>query len=84
MKLDQTLTDKEMDILLFFAMGMTKVEVGSRFMISEKTVRVYLTHIYHKIGVKKLHQAIVWYFEHELSAKASESQLRTFGAKVRE
>lgn len=78
MKVEHGLTDKEMDILLFFALGMLRKDVAVKFMISERTLRCYLHKIYEKLGVLKLHQAVVWYFANQYNYKAGTHSLRTF------
>lgn len=55
------LDDKELSILKMFSEGMLREEVAQVLKISPKTLRVYLTKIYSKLSVKKLHQAIVWF-----------------------
>jgi DNA-binding CsgD family transcriptional regulator len=64
MKLNQEeeLTAKEIEMLKMFSVGMLRVEVMSKLVIGDKTLRIYLGRIYKKIGVKQLHQAVVWYF----------------------
>ena len=58
----ETLTDKEKEIVKAFASGLLREDVARIFNIAPKTLRFYLHRIYMKLGVKKLHQAIVWYF----------------------
>lgn len=55
------LTTKELLILKMFASGMLREDVAKIIEVQPKTLRVYLTYIYDKLGCKKLHQAIVWY-----------------------
>jgi len=62
----EPLSDKELLILKMFASGMLREEVAEVIEISPKTLRVYLTQIYAKLGVKKLHQAIVWFLVYRL------------------
>lgn len=68
------LTQKEMDILTCFALGMMREEVAERFGIKQKTLRHYLSVIFQKLNVKRLHQAVVWLFANEYNAKAKEPQ----------
>lgn len=60
------LDDKELSILKMFSEGMLREEVAQVLKISPKTLRVYLTKIYSKLSIKKLHQAVVWYLVHRL------------------
>lgn len=55
------LTTKELLILKMFASGMLRADVAKVIEVQPKTLRVYLTYIYEKLGCQKLHQAIVWY-----------------------
>lgn len=61
----EPLDDKELLILKMFSAGMLREDVAATMHISPKTLRVYLTKIYSKLTVKKLHQAIVWYLVHK-------------------
>ncbi|MFM1782198.1 MAG: Bacterial regulatory protein luxR family [Pseudomonadota bacterium] len=55
------LTSKELLILKMFSTGMLREGVADVIQVQPKTLRVYLTYIYEKLGCKKLHQAVVWY-----------------------
>jgi len=54
--LDQ-LTARELEVLGELAKGLTNREIGNRLYISEKTVGVHVTRIFHKIGVHSRVQA---------------------------
>lgn len=58
----EELTAKELEILKDFCLGKDRAEVAAKFFIAPKTLRYYMHKIYMKLGVKKLHQAVVWYF----------------------
>ena len=51
------LTGRELEVLVELAKGFTNREIGRRLYISEKTVGVHLTRIFHKIGVHSRVQA---------------------------
>lgn len=55
------LITKELLILKLFSEGLLRDEVAKEIGVAPKTLRVYLSVIYEKLGCKKLHQAIVWY-----------------------
>lgn len=54
------LTDREHDILVKLASGVTNREIGRALCISEKTVRNQLTRIFEKLGVSNRSQAIIF------------------------
>jgi DNA-binding CsgD family transcriptional regulator len=68
----ETLNDKEKEILKQFSLGMLREDVAKNFNIAPKTLRFYLHRIYMKLGVKKLHQAIVWHFVENYHLKAKD------------
>jgi DNA-binding CsgD family transcriptional regulator/tetratricopeptide (TPR) repeat protein len=51
------LTGRELEVLVELAKGLTNREIGRRLYISEKTVGVHLSRIFHKIGVHTRTQA---------------------------
>lgn len=57
----EELNAKELLILEAFATGLDRFAVADKMGVGEKTLRGYLHKIYNKLGVKKLHQAIIWY-----------------------
>lgn len=75
----EILNEREMDVLTLFAIGMLRHDIAEILKISEKTLRVHLTRIYAKLGVKKLHQAVVWYFANQYNVVADKKKLRTVG-----
>jgi DNA-binding CsgD family transcriptional regulator len=51
---EHNLSEREMEIALLMAQeGLSDKEIGERLFISPLTVRVHVTHIYNKFGVKK-------------------------------
>ena len=73
MKFEQKeeLNAKELLILKCFSIGLLREEISEKLEIAPKTLRFYLHRIYKKLGVQKLHQAIVWYIlkHYELGEK---------------
>ncbi len=53
------LTKREVKILKLVASGKTNKEIAKKFLVSEKTVKNHLNHIYRKLGVKNRAQAVV-------------------------
>ncbi|MFJ7370963.1 LuxR C-terminal-related transcriptional regulator [Lysinibacillus sp. NPDC098008] len=53
-------TPRERDVLQLLAEGASNNEIAQRLQLTEGTIRVYLTEIYAKIGVKSRMKAIVW------------------------
>ena len=53
------LTKKEVKILKSVASGNTNKEIAQKFLLSEKTVKNHLNHIYRKLGAKNRAQAVV-------------------------
>lgn len=68
MKFEQIepLTDKELLILKHFSAGMLRDEVAAELKVTPKTLRVYLAHIYAKLCITKLHQAVIWYLVYRI------------------
>jgi DNA-binding CsgD family transcriptional regulator len=61
------LTNKEVNILSMFAIGMPRNAVAEKLGITTKTLRGYLSLIYEKIGVGQLHQAVVWFYMNKIN-----------------
>lgn len=55
----EVLTPREMDLLNLLKIGATNREIASRLGLTEGTVRVYLSRIYSKLGVKSRTQAVL-------------------------
>lgn len=53
-------TSREKDVLQLLAEGASNNEIAQRLHLTEGTIRVYLTEIYSKIGVKSRMKAILW------------------------
>lgn len=76
---EKELSPREMDVLTLFAIGMLRHDIAELLQISEKTLRVHLTRIYTKLGVDRLHQAIVWLFANQYNVVADKKKLQTLG-----
>ena len=53
------LTAREVQILEHIAQGLDNAQIAARLVLSEKTVRNHITHVFDKIGVESRAQAIV-------------------------
>jgi DNA-binding NarL/FixJ family response regulator len=55
---DDSLTEREIDVLLHVAGGNRNREIGERLFISEETVKVHIKHIMKKLGASDRTQAV--------------------------
>ncbi|MGQ9731144.1 MAG: response regulator transcription factor [Candidatus Zipacnadales bacterium] len=60
------LTRREYEIIRTLCEGRSNQEIATQLGISEKTVKNHLFHIYHRIGLKRRTELILWAFEHGL------------------
>jgi DNA-binding NarL/FixJ family response regulator len=51
-RLEQGLSDREKEVFRHAATGLTNKELAQRLIISEATVKVHLTHIFQKLGLR--------------------------------
>jgi pimeloyl-ACP methyl ester carboxylesterase/DNA-binding CsgD family transcriptional regulator len=65
-ELFRSLSQRESEILVRIAAGLTNIEIGRELFISEKTVRNHITRIFEKLGVASRAQAIVLAKDHGL------------------
>jgi HD-GYP domain-containing protein (c-di-GMP phosphodiesterase class II) len=66
------LTGREVEILGLFATGLSSTEIGRRLVISAKTVRNHLEHIYVKAGVTNRTGAALFALEHGILGSAED------------
>ena len=60
------LTPREVEVLRLLALGLTHSEIAERLVISRKTARNHVEHIYHKIGVSNRALASLFAVRHGL------------------
>jgi DNA-binding NarL/FixJ family response regulator len=63
---NETLSDRELEVLQLVARGATNQEAAAQLFISEATVKTHLLHIYGKLGVNDRAAAVAVAFERAL------------------
>ncbi len=66
--LHEELTEREMEILLLLARGLTNQEIADRLFIALKTVKTHVSNILAKLEVHDRTQAVIYAFQHKLIA----------------
>lgn len=61
---EQTLTERELEILALVASGRSNSEVARLLWVSEATVKLHLSHVYGKLGVSNRTAASAWAHAH--------------------
>ncbi|EGA89936.1 NarL family DNA-binding response regulator [Planococcus donghaensis MPA1U2] len=64
--LHDDLTEREMEILLLLARGLTNQEVADQLFIAVKTVKTHVSNILAKLEVHDRTQAVIYAFQHKL------------------
>lgn len=60
------LTKRELDVVHSFSLGLSHNEVASKLGISMSGLKSHLENIYSKLNLKRIHQVVVWYYNHQL------------------
>ena len=64
--LHDDLTEREMEVLLLIARGMTNQEIADELIIAIKTVKTHVSNILSKLEVQDRTQAVVYAFSNHL------------------
>ncbi|CAM3948705.1 response regulator [Mesobacillus thioparans] len=63
---DNTLTEREKEVLLCLVEGLSNKEIADRLFISDKTVKIHVSKIFKKLNVKSRSQVVIHAVQHQL------------------
>ena len=66
LKLVETLSDREREVLTCVGEGLTNAEIAERLYLAETTVKTHIGHILSKLGLRDRVQIVVYAYEHSL------------------
>jgi DNA-binding NarL/FixJ family response regulator len=66
-----SLTDRESEVLVLAARGLSNVEIAEELGVSIQTIKTHLKHVYMKIGARDRVQAVIAAYEHGLVTRNS-------------
>jgi DNA-binding NarL/FixJ family response regulator len=69
---EQTLTERELEILALVASGRSNSEVARLLWVSQATVKLHLSHVYGKLGVSNRTAAAAWAHAHGVATASSD------------
>lgn len=58
------LTDREHEVLVALAQGLSNTEIAQQFVVSEATVKTHVNRLFAKLGVRDRVQAVVYAYQH--------------------
>ncbi|WML58337.1 response regulator transcription factor [Neobacillus sp. PS2-9] len=65
-KTDSVLTGREKEVLLCLVKGMNNKEIAQSLYISDKTVKIHVSNIFKKLGVKSRSQVVIYAVQNQL------------------
>jgi NarL family two-component system response regulator LiaR len=68
---DEPLTDREVEVLIFLANGLSNQNIADRLVISERTVRTHVSNILSKLQLANRTQAALYAFKEGLTSLSS-------------
>jgi DNA-binding NarL/FixJ family response regulator len=63
---DQVLTEREREVVVLVARGLTNRQIAEALSLSEKTARNHLSHILEKLGLSRRSEAAVYAVQHRI------------------
>jgi DNA-binding NarL/FixJ family response regulator len=63
---DSLLTEREKEVLLCLVRGMNNKEIAQALFISDKTVKIHVSNIFKKLGVKSRSQVVIYAVQNQL------------------
>ncbi|MCM3764114.1 response regulator transcription factor [Neobacillus niacini] len=63
---DSMLTEREKEVLLCLVQGMNNKEIAKTLFISDKTVKIHVSNIFKKLGVKSRSQVVIYAVQNQL------------------
>lgn len=63
---DSMLTEREKEVLLCLVKGMNNKEIAQTLFISDKTVKIHVSNIFKKLGVKSRSQVVIYAVQNQL------------------
>lgn len=66
MRLVESLIEREQEVLQFLATGNTNQQIADELVLTEGTIKTYISHIYRKLGVANSTQTIAAARKHGL------------------
>jgi DNA-binding NarL/FixJ family response regulator len=63
---DSQLTDREQEVLMCLVDGLSNKDIAASLFISDKTVKIHVSKIFKKLGVKSRSQAVIYAVQHQL------------------